>query len=329
MKNIYLILFIMVSLCPILYTQQLPLKTQYHDHHIMINPAIPFTDYLMPNYTNYNSIGISYRKQWDDIKNGPRTITCRYDKTIDADGITPILGGFLIMDQAGSFNVFGGYFRGGILAGDYRNFLIGIGGSLGVVDYAFKSENLVLNHQGDPVLSVNDHRLYLDGNLGVHMQINLNDKIIYGGISLNQLLNTSLSKIENFEQNKFNRVLHAYVLGGAFIPLTNNKLIEGSIWTKFVQNVPAQSDIAFRLIFEGNSINLIEDLTFWIGGTTSIDFIKDEYFNSFSPNFGIMIPLNCNDNCHRLRLGTSPAVISNNATSNFGNTYELNGTYTW
>ena len=83
-----------------------------------------------------------------------------------------------------------------------------------------------------------------------------NDKFIYGGVSVPQVLGLDLT-FQN-ENGEFftERIQHIYGLLGAYFFFDNDSFIEPSVWLKYVPNAPINVDVNLRYQLPAN---------FWVG----------------------------------------------------------------
>lgn len=322
MKNIYLYFLILITCQQVANAQQLPIFTQFREHHILINPAIPFVDHQMPNYYPVNYLGFSYRRQWTQLSTGPKTYSLRYDHIFDTDNIDYAAGGSILRNKTGPFSFTGGYLRGALYLNLNSKITLGFGASLGLIEhsFSFNENDLIITNTNDPALMSNLKSLNLDSNIGLYLEYEFKENILfYGGLSLNQIVTPSL--LDNDELNP-NRIHHYYSLVGVFFTFDNKIMFESSLWTKLVKNVPLQNDINTRIILA------VETFHLWFGPSISFDFVKNEKFNSLSLEVGISFPFG-NRETSRLKLGGTAQPIRNSNSQYFGSTIETNGAYTW
>lgn len=242
--------------CSLTTAQQLPLFTQYRDYHALINPATINSDYILNQYNA--AFGTSARLQWLGVENSPQTYVCRGEYFFKNNNryFRPIVGGHIISDQTGPTGSRGVYARlaalgthdarkNGILAGLYA----------GAAQFRLNTTALSLR---DPT-SLPPQRFqewYPDIGLGVFVYTALSghqrggDDIIYGGLSLPQVLPHSLLLQTERQVYALKRVPHAFATMGyyKFLPyLAKGSFIESSLWVKYAPNVPIQTDFNLRL----------------------------------------------------------------------------------
>ncbi|MEY3367026.1 MAG: hypothetical protein RI973_181 [Bacteroidota bacterium] len=243
-----------------LFSQQLPLFTQYRENQTLINPAAISRSYLT-NEQNL-SFGASYRRQWNGIEGAPQTAVLRGDFLYtDANPVTLITGGYLINDQTGPTGFSGVYGRvGGLITGDPYYGGIAAGLSLGAVQYRVNASQIRLRDQND--LVANDQsKIYPDVGLGVFAYKRmeggfLKGDYLYGGISIPQVIGLDLNFKDASGEFSTQRIQHYYAMIGLYKFFRDDAFLEPSIWLKYLPNVPLNVDFNLRYQMAGN---------FWIG----------------------------------------------------------------
>lgn len=255
-----ILLFIFCSLWITLEAQQLPLFSQYRENQAVLNPSILHADNVSYNYQN--TIGLTYRNQWQSLSDGPNTITARYEHI--SEGYPFLFGGMIISDNAGpnKFNgVYGRYAYQAYFDGDTY---LSIGAAIGALHYRFDPTAGVLVDSGDIVGSESVNKLTTDINIGIFykQQLKGSDAFYIGG-SLQRLAANNSSSATN----GFAKANHYYLLAGAYIFLSNGtlKFVEPSIWFKQIEGIPPHLDFNIRV--------QLSDY-FWIG--TGITYYFDE-----------------------------------------------------
>ncbi len=301
-----------------LSAQQLPLFTQFREHHVFINPGTPHTDYITPDYYYNNTIGFSIRRQWVGLDDAPTTYTFRYERIFTDYEPKPMLGLSFIHDQTGPTGIKGGYLRGGLGVQLGHNASLHSGISVGLVDYYFNPGNDILSNNIDPDI-FKESRLYLDLNMGIYLKFAMDEKHnFYSGFSVLQITPHPLGG--DTDAVTFERKAHLYGLAGAYFTLGEFLIIEPSAWLRYVVNAPFSLDLAFRIIIKDQ---------FWLGTNSSWDMLEKLEFNRLSFELGCSFPLDGGKHEIRIRPGFTPFNLTNNLGGRFGPSYEFNSTVSW
>ncbi len=288
------------------FSQQLSLFTQYREALTLINPAAPSNDFLA--YQQPFSVGVSYRKQWNDLPGGPTTQVFRGSFLFETGGGVHFLtGGFLVNDQTGPTGFTGLYGRvAGLISGDPRFGGLIVGLSAGANQYRLNVSDIRLREEGD-VLGIQDqNQMYPDVGVGIFGYAMLDGRgfegdYLYGGISIPQVFGINLT-FRN-EQGEFfiERTQHYYAQLGMFKFFDNGGFLQPSVWVKYVLNAPINVDFNLRYQIappfwvgaggsSGGAIHL--ETGFQIGGdygydnTLRIGYAFDYSFTTFGPEVG-------------------------------------------
>lgn len=227
--------------------QQLSLFTQYREAATIINPAAMESDWLTYGYNM--SFGGSYRRQWAGQDNTPQTQTLRFSYiNPDKTGATFTAGGYLINDQTGPTGYTGGYGRvGTVISQDPASYGISVGLSAGYAGFRVRSSELILRDPDDPLAGVDQSQGHPDVGLGVFAYGLLNDdNMLYGGISVPQLLGFDLTYTNDNGEFDVTRQRHFYGSAGWYWFTGSDSFLEVSSWVKYVEGAPLNADISFR-----------------------------------------------------------------------------------
>ena len=251
MKRMILVVLGVLSSFFTVEAQQLPLFTQYRENTSILNPASFSHDYLL--YDHNLSFGLSYRRQWTDLKTGPRTQTLRGEYIFDDIGsFSLVAGGYLLNDQTGPTGLTGVYGRiAGILTDDpyYGGFSIGL--TAGAVQYRVNVSEIRLRESGD-ILGMDDQQqIYPDVGLGIYFYKLLEGSgflggsHFYSGLSVPQVIGLNLAFED--EEGKFHtkRVQHFYAHVGLY-KYIGDGFLEPSVWLKYTPNAPVNVDLNLR-----------------------------------------------------------------------------------
>lgn len=243
--------------------QQLPLFTQYREFQGIINPASISHDFLFwEGYTT--SFGISYRQQWDKIKGGPVTSTLRGEHIFDlGNAVSPVIGGYIMQDQAGPISFTGGYGRLAMLFSDdpyFHGLSLGLSG--GIVQYRVETQELIAIYPDD-ILTFNDQKkVFPDIGVGVYAYKRIENGFlegdnIYIGFSVPQVFGLNLLFEENDNQFSIRRTPHYFGVLGVNKYINDKSYLEAAGWVKYVNGAPINADINLRYLINA---------TIWLGG---------------------------------------------------------------
>ena len=302
-RLLYLLTFLCLS--STISAQQIPLFTQYRQHASIINPAMINSDYLA--YENNLSIGVSYRSQWVDIPNNPVTQTLVGDyMDTNGGGVRLLTGGYIINDQTGPTGFTGAYGKiGGVLSDDPYYGGVSFGLSFGVVQYRVNAEDIRLQDPSDSVPLNNQSKVFPDVGLGAFAYHRLSqgwleDAVVYGGLSIPQVMGLNLDFSDATGEVSTKRIQHFYAVAGMYKFFDNDSFLEPSAWVKFAPNAPISVD--FNLRYQMTS-------GFWIGTGASLS-------GNYHLETGFII-------AQRLRIGYGFDYSFSNFGSYAGNTHEI------
>lgn len=239
-----LLVFVLALQC---YAQQLPLFSQYREFSGIVNPAAVPTDYLW--YQMPLSFGASTRWQWITDKDGPKTQMLRADYFFKSN-VSMLAGGYIIHDQAGRVGMTGVYGRfAGVLSRnqpDEEGLVFGL--SLGLVRYGLDLSNAQLTDPSDINIYEADNKIFPDASIGVFGYTTFyNDNMLYGGVSVPQVLGLNLNfRDENYDLN-VQRQRHYFATVGYKIELPRDyTFLEISSWAKFIPPLAPHADLNVR-----------------------------------------------------------------------------------
>lgn len=240
----------------LLQAQQVPLFTQYREHASAINPAAVSSNYMA--FGQNGVVGFSYRSQWMDIPNAPKTTVVHGSYFIDdLSGVNFILGGQLLNDQIGPQGFTGLYARAaGVISDDPEYGGISIGLAAGMVQYAVKANELRARDLTDILVTQNQSQFYPDVSIGIfaYQQLGgaLDGDYVYGGFSVPQVFGLDFSVTgDDGQEFLTKRTQHFYAQAGWIKYFWNDSFIEPSVWVKYVPNAPVNVDFNLRYQFAG------------------------------------------------------------------------------
>lgn len=297
-------------LCAGLHAQQLSLFTQYRENLSVINPAAIEGDYFA--FGQNITFGASYRAQWIDIANSPRTAVIRgsyFNK--EADGVALLAGAHLINDQTGPTGFTGIYGKvGAVISGDpeYGGLSLALNG--GMVQYRVNGSEISLRDEGDILGGMNSAQFFPDVGFGLFFYKSIGrfgNDYFYAGASVPQVFGLDLTFQNDRGEFLTKRVQHFYGLLGFYKFFDEGSFIEPSLWVKYAQNVPVNVDFNIRYQLPSNlwvgaggssskSVHL--ETGFLIGDTYSygnmirIGYGFDYSFQTFGPSVGTTHEIN-------------------------------------
>ena len=293
-----------------LNAQQLSLFTQYRENITILNPAAIESDFFA--YDQNVTLGATYRAQWVDIANAPRTATIRGSYfNRNGSGATLQAGGFLVNDQTGPTGFTGFYGRiGGIISGDPEYSGLSLGLSAGIVQYRVDGDQIDFKDQGDLVGMENNAQFFPDVGLGVFFYTatgRFGNDYLYGGISVPQVIGLDLTFQNDNGEFTTQRVQHFYGVLGYYKFFDNDSFLEPSIWVKYTNNVPVNVDFNLRYqmptnlwigggIASSNSVHLEAGVllgdTYSYDSAIKIGYGFDYSFSTFGPFVGTVHEIN-------------------------------------
>lgn len=291
--KIYIFLILGILGNTSLISQQLPLQSDFNNLQTIINPGSLNMNYL---YSEYRlNIGVSHRNQWSGIKNAPKTNLVHADYFHDGNAVGIISGGYIIQDKVSKIKTTGVYGKiGGLLSDDPYYHGISLGISAGLVSYSIDTRDAQLIDKDDVLAYSLNNTLSPDMGLGVAFYSRIGQKdMIFGGLSVPQLLGLDLS-FKN-DQNKFDvkRIQHYYAQLGYKKGLSNDEsYFELSSWLKYVKGAPLNVD--FNLKYQ------INEIIYLVSGFNSSGFVlggfgiylndKIGYNNLIAMRYGVSAP---------------------------------------
>lgn len=231
-----------------IFCQQLPIFAQYREFSGILNPASLPNDYLW--YEKTLSFSGSYRRQWIDAPDGPVTQVLRADYLAERQGTSLLMGGYLLNDRTGRVGMTGAYARlGGVVSSQPSDYGFSFGLQAGIIRYGLDLQGARLRDADD--LSVYNTRSlwFPDVGLGVfgYRKLGGYDNLLYGGVSMPQVLGLNLSFRDDQGDLSLKRVRHYYGIAGYKINLKQDyTFIEISGWAKFVAPLPPHFDVNMR-----------------------------------------------------------------------------------
>lgn len=232
-----------------LAAQQLSLFTKYRENATIINPAAVESDYLISEGDYNLSVGANYRRQWVGLENAPETQTLRFSYVNNnLSGATWHAGAYVVNDQTGPTGYTGFYGRVGTIIGRNPEYAgISIGLTAGYVGYRVRSSDLMVRDPGDPLTGVDQTQSHPDIGFGVFAYNYVgNDHMLYGGVSVPQLLGMDITYTNDDNEFDIQRLRHYYGSAGWYWFTGSASWLEVSTWIKYVEGAPLNADVNVR-----------------------------------------------------------------------------------
>jgi type IX secretion system PorP/SprF family membrane protein len=293
------------------YAQQLPIFTQYREYHSLMNPASISSDYFLNQYAT--SVGASLRTQWIGVTKHPKTQILKGEHILKKDNyFSLVTGGHILNDQAGASQMTGVYGRIAAL-GSNKDYFQGFSAGFNIGYVRLRMDGTAVTwHDANTIDPSVKTQSYPDIGFGIFGYKALTkrgegDNIIYGGISVPQLLsNTTFLKTILLK-----REAHIYTQVGYYKYLASQSFIEFSMWGKYVKNAPFHLDFNTRFQFIP---------AFWLGiGASSAKTIHAETGYVFGENFGLKK--------NALRIGYGFGLNMGQVANYLGTSHEINISY--
>lgn len=317
MNKILTLSIILITISFDIFSQQLPIFTQYRENLGYINPGALSSDYFVYEYNM--SYGVSYRNQWSNFEYGPSLQTAHGEFLTDTQGAFEwITGGYIINDNTDPISMTGLYGRiGTVLLTEGEDIYeqgLSLGFNVGVVQYRMNLEDLLIRDPND-ISATNQKKVFPDVGFGIFYYKNLGKRDHwYAGFSIPQLFGLDLT-YENNSGDEFSiqRIQHYYGLLGLYKTTGEFSFLEISLWPKYVPNAPFHLDLNARYQFSD---------TFWIGAGASTT-------RSIHLEFGVILGENINldESVFRIGFGYDPTFGSAATPNHFGTSQEINISY--
>jgi hypothetical protein len=105
----------------------------------------------------------------------------------------------------------------------------------------------VVRDDGDPLTGVDQSQSHPDIGLGIYAYQFLNDdNLIYGGVSVPQLLGFDLTFQDDNGEFSVQRLRHYYGTAGWYYFTGQDSYLELSTWIKYVEGAPLNADLTVR-----------------------------------------------------------------------------------
>ncbi|NNC83090.1 MAG: type IX secretion system membrane protein PorP/SprF [Flavobacteriales bacterium] len=225
--------------------QQIQQYSQFFMNDYALNPGIAG---LRENI----EVRSNNRYQWEGITDAPRTYTLSINVPVADEGLG--FGAYLFTDIVGPTRRIG--FQAG---GSYHlplndKMKLGIGFSVGVLEYSVDGEKIELADNGDGALmNLLGTTRVVDAKAGVI----LNAEDFYVGFSVPQIAQNNLDIYASSVAGSSTLVTHYFLMGGYRYEINEDYTIEPNVLAKYVSPAPIKLDISLRGIWKDKV---------WLGG---------------------------------------------------------------
>lgn len=310
MKKIYLLL----GLCTCIVkanAQLMPFNDHFIDNMTILNPAsFDLSDQLDRDLI----FSMTYRMQWLNLPDGPRSFFARVEHTPLGDNNKFTYGGHLINDNAGAIGLTGVYTKGSYII-DFSNSntnYLSIGLTAGFLQYRVNAASILQGNTNAKNVN-NVVAWYPDAGIGIYYYT----EAFHIGFSSPQIMGLD-TRFQIDNANYYTKRLRHYFINlGGYIRPDADFDLKPEIWIRYVPGQASDINSSLMIDFGKN---------FYAGAGLSVRQGHNESF-LFSPSFfsGVRVSLNQDD--HALKVGAS--YTNSNAIYNtaFGATFEMNIVY--
>lgn len=310
----YFAFFLLFGLfCTNIGAQQLPIFNQYTELQTYLNPAGLPIDYI--HYHKPKVAGISFRRQWMNIKDAPTT-GLAFINYVREDVNLSVFGGLLVNDQTGPTGTSGFYARYSyqLRPSMRQDMFIGIGLSAGMVQHRVRLDELEFE-DNDLLSGAKPNKLLPDFGIGVNLVYYPEQGTkYYAGLSMPQTAGIRAKyKSEIGDELSIEQATHLYLNGGVIIPSGERGFFEPSFWLKYAKTAPMHLNLNIRQKFSND---------FWIGLGYSTS-------NAIHVETGIILTRLLRFETSLMRIGYSFDYNISSFGGIFGTSHELTVSYAW
>lgn len=227
------------------FAQQIPQYSQYMLNDYILNPA-------MTGQHDYWEVKSNNRLNWIGITDAPRTFILSAHGPFRKHNMG--MGGSVFADITGPTSRVGFYLSYAYHLKLSKSLKLGMGLSLGLLQYRIDGTKVTLRENGDPVFPNQMMTVYTaDATFG----INLKHKNFNFGISLPQLIGNDLKFLENQEETKSTLARHYMAMGGYTFHVGDFGIMP-NVLLKYVHPAPPQFDAGVKFDWRDQ---------FWLGAS--------------------------------------------------------------
>lgn len=290
MKRLLSITAIVFGLSATANAQQIPQYSQYMINDYVLNPAVT-------GMHDYWEVKSNNRLHWVGITDAPRTFILSAHGPFRKYNMG--MGGSIFADITGPTSRVGFYLSYAYHLKLSKSLKLGMGLSMGLLQYRIDGTKITLYQDGDPVLPQQVMTVYTaDATFG----LNLQHKNFTVGISLPQIIGNNLKFLENSDASA-NSLARHYMLMGGYTFHVGDFGIMPNVLLKYVYPTLPQFDAGLKLDWRdqfwiGASYRH-EDAVSFMGGLSYKDFLVIGYaYDMTTSNLR-----NYSDGTHELMVG--------------------------
>jgi type IX secretion system PorP/SprF family membrane protein len=218
--------------------QQLQQYSQFFMNDFAINPGIAgLRDNIEVRSNN--------RYQWEGITDAPRTYTLSLNVPMADENIG--LGAYIFTDIVGPTRRIGFQAGGAYHLPLSDNMRLGIGFSVGLLEYSIDGEKISLAEEGDQaLLNLLGTTRVVDAKVGLI----LNADNFYVGFSIPQIAQNNLDIYDGSSAGSSTLATHYYMTAGYRFDINEDYTIEPNVMVKYVDPVPVKADFSVRGIWK-------------------------------------------------------------------------------
>ena len=285
------------------FGQQIPQYSQYMLNDYILNPATT-------GQHDYWEVKSNSRLHWIGITDAPRTFILSAHGPFRKHNMG--MGGSVFADITGPTSRIGFYLSYAYHLKLSKSLKLGMGLSLGLLQYRIDGTKVTLYENGDPVFPNQMMTVYTaDATFG----INLKHKNFNFGISLPQIIGNDLKFLENQEVTKSSLARHYMAMGGYTFRIKDFGIMP-NLLVKYVHPAPPQFDAGVKFDWRDQ---------FWIGASyrhdDAVSFMgglayKDFLVVAYSYDMATSNLKNYSDGTHELMVGVRFRPWKKKATAN-------------
>jgi type IX secretion system PorP/SprF family membrane protein len=256
MKKIgtYFALFLLLGSAK-LFSQQIPLFTNYLFNAYAFNPAVVGSN-------PYVQANMNYRNQWVGFDGAPKTyMVSIYGPFRKSKKVA--MGGMITSDVTGLLQRTAGYFTYAYHVQLNDKWRLGMGLSAGAAQYRVKLYDVKAYDKDDEILTGNVmSKIAFDANAGVYIY----RSNFFAGISGYQIANNKI----NFTNSQSKQAPHLYLMTGYTYKLNKKFSVQPSMLVKYNSPSPVQPEFSIRGIYQkqmwlGFSYRMQDAYSFMLG----------------------------------------------------------------
>lgn len=256
-------LFISVILAALLFykttAQQLPIYTNYLLNPYAYNPAAAGA---MKNLV----VNVNYRNQWVGFQDAPVTYGINIHSGLGKEKKAAV-GALLSSDNTGMLSKTSGYLTFAYHVKLNKTYKLGLGVSIGMLQYRIKLYDAKVADSGDELLTGNllSNNVF-DSNGGLYFY---SDKL-FVGLSGFQYLGNKIT----WKDSKSTLNPHYYITAGYMFDVSKKISIQPAALVKFSKPVPAQPEFSLRVFYNKmiwvGASHRLHDATSALAGVTTL-----------------------------------------------------------